>query len=208
MPKSARAWHPGPHPTWPIDNFAPSQVSLYCSFGSRVVPATDSRARRPARAGPCGAGLHARLCADKQGRTMELQAVLPAVGDWSFPWAAYAIALTCFSLLVFVVLLLAKYVRICINIFVASPMPLSMGPLDFQPIHGEVVRFRSFDGTSLRGMHLNTPNRAAYKGTIVFCHEFGSDMYSCARYARPLIESGFDVFTFDFRGHGQSSRGR
>jgi pimeloyl-ACP methyl ester carboxylesterase len=54
-------------------------------------------------------------------------------------------------------------------------------------------------------MLLETPNRSAYRGTIVFCHEFGSDMYSCARYARPLIESGFDVFTFDFRGHGESS---
>jgi pimeloyl-ACP methyl ester carboxylesterase len=33
-------------------------------------------------------------------------------------------------------------------------------------------------------------------------------MYSCARYARPLIEAGFDVFTFDFRGHGDSSSSR
>jgi alpha-beta hydrolase superfamily lysophospholipase len=80
-----------------------------------------------------------------------------------------------------------------------------MSPLDFKPLHGEVVRFRSFDGTSLRGMHLMTPNRSAYKGTVLFCHEFHSDMYSCARYARPLIDSGFDVFTFDFRGHGESS---
>ena len=131
------------------------------------------------------------------------------VGGLSFQehWAAIAIALTCMSLVVFVVLLLAKYVRICLNIFVDTPPPLSMGPLDFQPIHGEVVRFRAFDGTSLRGMHLNTPNRQAVKGTIVFCHEYGSDMYSCARYTRPLIEAGFDVFTFDYRGHGESSSG-
>ncbi len=120
-------------------------------------------------------------------------------------WAALAIGLTCLSLVVFVVLLLAKYVRICLNIFVDTHPPLAMGPLDFQPVHGEIVRFRSFDGVSLRGMHLNTPNRTARKGTIVFCHEFQSDMYSCARYARPLIEAGFDVFTFDFRGHGDSS---
>jgi alpha-beta hydrolase superfamily lysophospholipase len=123
-------------------------------------------------------------------------------------WAAVAIALTCASLALFVVLVLAKYVRICLNIFVDTHPPLSMGPLDFQPLQGEVVRFRSFDGTSLRGMHLNTPNRRACKGTIVFCHEFHSDMYSCARYARPLIEAGFDVFTFDFRGHGDSSSSR
>jgi len=131
---------------------------------------------------------------------------IPLASTWlGRHWAALAIGLTCLSLIVFVVLLLAKYVRICLNIFVDTHPPLAMGPLDFQPVHGEIVRFRSFDGVSLRGMHLNTPNRAARKGTVVFCHEFKSDMYSCARYARPLIEAGFDVFTFDFRGHGDSS---
>jgi len=129
-----------------------------------------------------------------------------ALWDWiSQNWAAIAIALTCLSLALFVVLLLAKYVRIMLNIFVDTHPPLSMGPMDFQRIEGRTVRFRSFDGTSLRGMHIEVPNRAAYKGTIVFCHEFGSDMYSWARYARPLVEAGFDVFTFDFRGHGDSS---
>jgi pimeloyl-ACP methyl ester carboxylesterase len=128
--------------------------------------------------------------------------------DWAGRhWAAVAIALTCLSLLAFVVLLMTKYVRICLRVFVDTPPPLAMGPLDFQPLHGEIVRFRSFDGTSLRGMHLDSPRRDACKGTIVFCHEFGSDMYSCARYARPLVEAGFDVFTFDYRGHGQSSSG-
>ncbi len=137
-----------------------------------------------------------------------LSALVLSPGFWSWlgrNWAAIAIALTCASLVLFTVLILTKYVRICLNIFVDTYPPLSMGPVDFQPLHGEVVRFRSFDGTSLRGMHLNTSNRSAYKGTIVFCHEFHSDMYSCARYARPLIDAGFDVFTFDFRGHGDSS---
>jgi len=132
-------------------------------------------------------------------------------GFWqwiAWNWAALAIALTLVSLLVFLILLYAKYIRICLNIFIDTRPPLAMGPLDFQRLEGEVVRFRSFDGTSLRGMHLRTPNRGAYKGTIVFCHEFNSDMYSCARYARPLIEAGFDVFTFDFRGHGESSCSR
>jgi alpha-beta hydrolase superfamily lysophospholipase len=123
-------------------------------------------------------------------------------------WAALAIALTLISLLVFLILLFAKYVRICLNIFIDTHPPLSMSPVDFQRLEGEVVRFRSFDGTSLRGMHLPTPDRSKYKGAIVFCHEFASDMYSCARYARPLVEAGFDVFTFDFRGHGESSCSR
>ena len=120
-------------------------------------------------------------------------------------WAAIAIAATCLSLVIFLVLWLAKYVRICLNLFCDTPPPLSMGPLDFQRLDGERVRFRSFDGVSLRGMYVRTPNRSAVKGTIVFCHEYGSDMHSCARYTRPLVEAGFDIFTFDYRGHGDSS---
>ncbi|MHC4981749.1 MAG: alpha/beta hydrolase [Planctomycetota bacterium] len=120
-------------------------------------------------------------------------------------WAALAIALTCLSLVFFLVLLMAKYVRIALNLFCDTPPPISVGPVDFRPIYGEVVRFRSFDGTSLRGMHISGSGRAGYKGTVIFCHEHGSDMYSCGRYARLLVEAGFDVFTFDFRGHGESS---
>ncbi len=130
---------------------------------------------------------------------------------WEFVthyWAALVIAATCLSLLTFALLLLTKYVRICLNIFTDTPLPLSIDARDFQVIQGEEVRFRSFDGTSLRGMWLQTPGGSSRKGTIVFCHEFGSDMYSCARYTRPLIEAGFDIFTFDYRGHGDSSRPR
>lgn len=122
-------------------------------------------------------------------------------------WAAWAIALTCLSLAVFCALVLAKYVRICLNIFIDTHPPLSMNPVDFERQEGEIVHFRSFDGTNLRGMHVRAPGEGPYRGTIVFCHEFGSDMYSFARYARPLLEAGFDVFTFDYRGHGQSSGG-
>lgn len=120
-------------------------------------------------------------------------------------WAALAITITCLSIGILGTLILTKYVRICLNIFCDTPPPLSMNPVDFQRLEGEVVRFRSFDGTSLRGMLLRPPRGVAYKGTIVFCHEYGSDMWSCARYTRPLLEHGYRVFTFDFRAHGESS---
>lgn len=117
-------------------------------------------------------------------------------------WAALTIALTCASLLVWFCLVMDKYVRICLNIFTDTPPPLSMGPLDFERVAGQEVHFPAFDGTSLRGMWVRAPNP---KGTIIFCHEFGSDMHSCARYTRALMAAGFDIFTFDFRGHGESS---
>lgn len=129
-----------------------------------------------------------------------------AVGEWFVQhWAIVAIALTCLTLLTAALWLLTYYTRICINIFVDTPPPLSMSPADFQRLDGEAVRFRSYDGTSLQGMTLPHARGTEYKGTIVFCHEYGSDLYSCARYTRPLIEAGYDVFTFDFRAHGQSS---
>ena len=40
---------------------------------------------------------------------------------------------------------------------------------------------------------------------VVFGHEFGSDRTSCLRYCRPLLDAGYDVFAFDFRGHGLSA---
>jgi len=132
--------------------------------------------------------------------------IVVAVSDFvATHWAAAAIAVTLISLLVFVSTLLAKYVRISLNIFIDTTPPLSMAPLDFKRLSGEEMRFRSFDGTNLRGMYIRTTNPTGWRGTIVFCHEYGSDMYSCARYARPLTEAGFDIFTFDFRAHGESS---
>ena len=46
--------------------------------------------------------------------------------------------------------------------------------------------------------------KVARRGLIIFAHEYCSDIHSCARYCRPLREIGYDIFTFDFRGHGES----
>jgi uncharacterized protein len=117
-------------------------------------------------------------------------------------WAALTITLTCLSLLVWIALVLDKYVRICLNIFTDTPPPLALGQLDFDRISGEEVRLRAFDGTSLRGMWIRADKP---RGTLIFCHEFGADMHSCARYMVPLMKAGFEIFSFDFRGHGESS---
>lgn len=127
---------------------------------------------------------------------------------WQFiarNWALISIVLTVVAMIAIPVLVLGRYVRIMLNIFKDTPPPLAMGPLDFERLEGQIVRFRSFDGTSLRGMFLPNSRPAESKGMILFCHEFTSDMYSCARYCRPLLDAGFDVFSFDFRGHGDSS---
>jgi len=131
----------------------------------------------------------------------------PILAFWQFllrNWALLSIFLTVASLVIIPVVILAKYVRMMLNMIKDTPPPLSMGPRDFEPIQSEVLHFRAFDGLSLRGMFLYGKGLRK-KGTVVFAHEFASDMYSCARYCRGLIEAGYDIFSFDFRGHGGSS---
>ncbi len=120
-------------------------------------------------------------------------------------WALASIVATVIILVVAPALILRKYVRIMFNILRDTPPPMSMGPRDFLRIQGEPVSFRAFDGLSLRGMFLFGDHGGQPKGMIIFAHEFASDMYSCARYCRPLLTAGYDIFTFDFRGHGGSS---
>lgn len=134
--------------------------------------------------------------------------LLEGAAVWQFilrNWALMSILTTIAALVLIPVLILRKYVLLTFNIIRDTPPPLSMGPRDFEPIQGDIVSFRAMDGLSLRGMFLYG-HGLHRKGTIIFLHEFASDMYSCARYCRPLIAAGYDVFTFDFREHGGSSR--
>jgi uncharacterized protein len=133
-------------------------------------------------------------------------------------------------IIAWIVALLSKYVRLMLNIIRDTPPALFLGPFDFDRVDGHHVLFRAFDGTILSGMFLSKPMIAhngknsgtpkgvspptgvsadylngRTRGVVIFCHEYGSDMYSCMRYCRGLLEAGFDVFTFDFRSHGHSS---
>lgn len=120
-------------------------------------------------------------------------------------WALVSLAITVAMLVVIAWLVLRKYVVIMFNIIRDTPPPLAMGPCDFARIDGERVTFRAFDNLNLCGMFLFGEHGGRPRGMIVFAHEFSSDMYSCARYCRPLLKAGYDVFSFDFRGHGESS---
>jgi pimeloyl-ACP methyl ester carboxylesterase len=138
-------------------------------------------------------------------------AIAIPLGQWDIwyfiarNWALMSIFATIVTTVTILSLVLGRYIRIMLNILKDAPLPLSMGPMDFERIDGQEVRFRSFDGISLRGMMLHAKRTQPRKGMILFCHEFASDMYSCARYCRPLLEAGYDIFSFDFRGHGDSS---
>lgn len=120
-------------------------------------------------------------------------------------WALISIAITLVLLIIIPWLILRKYVHIALNIVKDTVPPLSMGPRDFIRLEGKVVEFRAFDGIRLQGMFLYGHPDMRPRGTIVFAHEFKSDMYSAARYCQGLLDAGYDVFSFDFRNHGGSS---
>jgi pimeloyl-ACP methyl ester carboxylesterase len=138
-----------------------------------------------------------------------LALILPSLGVlWDYlvrNWALVSIPVTLLFPVVIGWLVLRKYVRLMFNIIRDTPPPLAMGLCDFERIDGERVTFRAFDNLNLCGMLLTGQHDGHPKGLIVFAHEFSSDMYSCARYCRFLLDAGYDVFTFDFRGHGESS---
>jgi pimeloyl-ACP methyl ester carboxylesterase len=121
-------------------------------------------------------------------------------------WAIVVIVSTVITLLIVPTLVFMKYVRISLNIMRTTQPPLTRNPLDYEPLTGEPVDFRAFDGLRLSGMMIRANPLILRRGMIVFAHEFCSDMHSCARYCRPFQQAGYDVFTFDFRGHGQSDQ--
>ncbi len=120
-------------------------------------------------------------------------------------WALTAILLTFVVLVVTPIAIFRKYVNISLNILKDTPPPLSRGPCDFVRLEGEEVDFRAFDGLHLRGMLFRGRSDVPRRGMILFAHEYASDKSSCARYCRPLLEAGYDAFSFDFRNHGESS---
>lgn len=95
------------------------------------------------------------------------------------------------------------YVPISVRIFGASPwLPAAR----HEPLgDGADIRFEAEDGTKLHGTYL--PTTAAHrKGVIAFCHELNGDRWGTIPYTEDLRRRGFDIFTFDFRNHGQSER--
>ena len=122
-------------------------------------------------------------------------------------WALVVIVSTMATLIVVPTMIIMKYVRISLNIMRTTKPPLARSPLDFDRLSGEPVSFPAYDGLPLQGMVVRADPRVPRRGMVVFAHEFCADMHSCARYCRPLQAAGYDILTFDFRGHGQSPCG-
>ena len=74
----------------------------------------------------------------------------------------------------------------------------------FTPSGCSTIQSRSFAPSAGAGRESARSFPESPRGLIVFAHEFGSGGGSALRYCRGLIEAGFEVFSFDFRGHGAS----
>lgn len=120
------------------------------------------------------------------------------------PLVLWSIVLVGAVLIAYGLMILRRYVRIVLNILDEySPHPEN--GFSLEQIEGEEVTFRAADGVRLQGIII--PHRASTpaRGMVIFAHEFGSVRASCLRYCESLLESGYDLFTFDFRGHGFSA---
>jgi pimeloyl-ACP methyl ester carboxylesterase len=93
-----------------------------------------------------------------------------------------------------------RYIPIAIRIF--QEKPLFIIPFG-QPVPGaEEIDLITADGLTLKGCYLKTTKPR--KGVILFGLEFGSSRWGCVPYCEFLIDAGYDIFTFEMRGQGQS----
>lgn len=74
-----------------------------------------------------------------------------------------------------------------------------------KPVHGaEEVRFPTTHGLTLQGTYFRAAGPR--KGLILFGLEFGSNRWAAVQYCTALLESGYDVFTYEPRNQGDSDR--
>ncbi len=96
-----------------------------------------------------------------------------------------------------------RYLHYVVRIF--EEKPLFIIPRGQPVADAEDVTLRTDDGLTLRGCYLKTtqPRRL---GVILFGLEFGSNRWACVPYTDFLRAHGFDVFTFEPRGQGDSDK--
>ena len=132
---------------------------------------------------------------------------MSAAAVWEYiarNWAMVGISATIAVLTVIPWVILRKYIRIALNLMDDAAPPVWPESRETPPMDGASVSFSAFDGHSLRGTMLRSAPSLPKKGAIIFAHEFGSDRRSYYRHCEPLRAAGYDVFAFDFRGHGDS----
>ena len=79
------------------------------------------------------------------------------------------------------------------NLFVNDPATQRLSP--------EEVRFTSADGVKLYGWYFTRPEA---RGTILVCHGNVENLSTHVKLDLWLVEAGYNLFIFDYRGYGRS----
>ncbi|MBN2582494.1 MAG: alpha/beta fold hydrolase, partial [Planctomycetes bacterium] len=125
-------------------------------------------------------------------------------GGWlahHWPWLALG---TIAILLSIAFSVFARYLRISLRLFMDTKMPMTAGLGNGRRINAEAHPFPSRDGTGLTGAFIEPPPGTPVRGIVVFAPEFNGDRHSAMNYTDGLPQLGLRVFSFDFRGHGES----
>lgn len=133
---------------------------------------------------------------------------IPLLAAGGFPnvldgWMIW-VGLGALALAVYPALVLRKYVRIMIKILDDIAPEADADARSCNGIKGETVQFRARDGHLLTGTIFRGNADRPQRGLVIFAHEFDSNRRSCLRFCRYLLDHGYDLFAFDFRGNGQS----
>ena len=116
-------------------------------------------------------------------------------------WLTLGILLTVLILLgIFPTYIILAFRDHIIRIF--QEKPLFSSPKGVPIPDAEDLRFRTSDGLVLAGCYFKT--RAPRRGVILFGLEFGSNRWAASPYCEFLREKGYDIFTFEMRGQGDS----
>ncbi len=102
--------------------------------------------------------------------------------------------------LVFHVYLYWRYRPVVTRIF--QEKPLFVIPFGQPAPNAEEIDLITADGLTLKGCYLKTTQPR--KGVIFFGLEFGSNRWGCLPYCEFLLQGGYDIFTVEMRGQGQS----
>lgn len=109
----------------------------------------------------------------------------------------FIVSIVFIAVLIAVILILRIVVSIFLNISITANREES------PEVNGEHVMFKTGDGCTLHGYFIFGKNSGGK--TILFCHEVGAGWGSWHKYASYLPDAGFNVMSFDFRGHGEST---
>jgi len=97
-------------------------------------------------------------------------------------------------------IVLVPYIFVIFAVHRPKLMPTPIAGVPTENV--EQIEFPSRDEqTTLRGVFLK---REEPQGTVIVCHDVGANHSDIEVIHQVLYEAGFQVFTFDFRGHGLS----